>query len=103
MTLPSRFKLNNKRKQRKMNTFDRQVAYWAHMLDESEHKDSKKAVVPESKKEVILERKMTREEYDDLQQKLRTGVVKFKFKKKDGTMRDAVGTLNPALMPSEED
>ena len=86
-----------------MNTFDRQVAYWAHMLDDTQHKESKKEVVSESKKEVILERKMTREEYDDLQQKLRTGVVKFKFKKKDGTTRDAVGTLNPALMPSEED
>ena len=73
------------------------------MLDDTQHKESKKEVVSESKKEVILERKMTREEYDDLQQKLRTGVVKFKFKKKDGTTRDAVGTLNPALMPSEED
>lgn len=46
---------------------------------------------------------MTREEYDDLQQKLSTGIVKFKFKKKDGTMRDAVGTLNPSLMPSEQE
>lgn len=56
-----------------MNSFDKQVAYWAHMLDSTEHKDSKstvideskKEVIDESKKEVITERKMTREEYDD--------------------------------------
>jgi hypothetical protein len=33
---------------------------------EAEHKENK-AAIAESKKEVILEKKMTREEYDDLQ------------------------------------
>lgn len=28
------------------------------------------------------------------------GIVKFYFKKVDGTMREAYGTLNPALMPA---
>ena len=64
------------------------------MLDESCGKSSQN---------VICERKMSREELDDFYQKLRTGKVKFSFKKKDGTMRNAVGTLNPALMPSEEE
>ena len=48
-----------------INSFERQVDFWTHMLDSTEHKDSKSAVIAESKKEVIIENKMTREEYDD--------------------------------------
>lgn len=33
--------------------------------------------------------------------KLYKGVVKFKYQKLDGTIREAIGTLNPSLVGSE--
>lgn len=37
-----------------------------------------------------------------LQEKMMEQAVKFQFKKKDGTIRDAVGTLNLDLMVQED-
>ena len=37
-----------------------------------------------------------------LQSKMQEQAVKFQFKKKDGTIRDAVGTLKRALMKQED-
>ena len=80
---------NNKKYTKKQIT--EAIAYW------------KKQLANINKPYVILERKMTRTELDDFYQKLETGTVKFSFKKKDGTMRDAVGTLDLSLMPSMQE
>ena len=69
---------------------DKQIYFWTHMLDECFYSESSQ----------INEAKMSRSELDDFYDKLRTGIVTFNFIKKDGTSRKAVGTLNPALMPS---
>lgn len=37
-----------------------------------------------------------------LQSKMREQAVKFQFKKKDGSIRDAIGTLKRALMKQED-
>lgn len=37
-----------------------------------------------------------------LQSKMQEQAVKFQFKKKDGTIRDAIGTLKRALMKQED-
>ena len=47
----------------------------------------------------------TQEELDNelskLRAKMRDGEVQFKFKKKDGSVRTAIGTLNKKLIPKE--
>ena len=42
---------------------------------------------------------MTTDEIRDFKRQLFAGEVKFKFKKKDGTMREARGTTCPDLLP----
>ena len=39
---------------------------------------------------------------EDLRNLLREGTVNFEYEKKDGAMRTAQGTLNPAQIPSEQ-
>jgi hypothetical protein len=46
---------------------------------------------------------MTRQELDNFYNALNLGEVEFDFIKKDGTKRHARGTLNPKLMPSENE
>lgn len=45
-----------------------------------------------------LDEDMTAQEKEEFKKKLRAGEVKFKFIKKDGTERIALGTMNPDLM-----
>ena len=79
----------------KMNYTTKQIAeaieYWQSYLDESN--DS----------QMVFERKMSRQELDDFYKKLQDDIVEFKYTKKDGTKRNAQGTLKKELMPSEQD
>ena len=67
------------------------IEYWQSYLDESN--DS----------QMVFERKMSRQELDDFYKKLQDDIVEFKYTKKDGTKRNAQGTLKKELMPSEQD
>jgi len=85
------------------NTFEEQVGYWAHMLDES-FRDEKQ----------LNERRMVGpagaakglnggvDEIADFRQKLEDGVVEFEFTKADGTKRHAVGTTSEQIVPTSE-
>lgn len=79
----------------KMNYTTKQIVeaieYWQSYLDESN--DS----------QMVFERKMSRQELDDFYKKLQDDIVEFKYTKKDGTKRNAQGTLKKELMPSEKD
>lgn len=81
------------------------IKHWKKLLEACEAEEIKKNPLLSEKfieeVEEIDEAKMTREQYDELQQKLQTGIVKFKFIKKDRSERIAIGTLNPSLMPDE--
>jgi len=48
----------------------------------------------------LHEAKMTRQQADEFNYHINRGRVLFKFLKKDGTLRYAIGTLNPSLMPT---
>lgn len=50
-------------------------------------------------KNVVNEVKMTSDEIADFKNKLFAGEVRFKFTKKDGTLREARGTTSPNLLP----
>jgi len=39
--------------------------------------------------------------FEDFRDKLRTGTFRFSYFKKDGDIREAVGTLDPSLIPDE--
>ena len=39
--------------------------------------------------------------FEDFRDKLRTGIFRFSYFKKDGSIREAYGTLNPDLIPTE--
>ena len=85
------------------NTFEEQVGYWAHMLDES-FRDEKQ----------LNERRMVGpagaakglnggvDEIADFRQKLEDGVVEFEFTKADGTKRHAVGATSEQIVPTSE-
>ena len=45
-----------------------------------------------------LDESMDNTEKEEFKKKLREGKVEFKYKKKDGTERKAVGTMDPKLM-----
>jgi len=49
-----------------------------------------------------LDESMSKDEKEEFKKKLRAGKVEFKYKKKDGTERKAVGTMDPALMDLPE-
>lgn len=49
-----------------------------------------------------LNESLNKNEKEEFQKKLREGKVEFKYKKKDGTERKAVGTMDPALMDLPE-
>ena len=40
--------------------------------------------------------------FEDLRDQFRTGSYRFSYFKKDGSIREAVGTLNPALIPEDK-
>ena len=40
--------------------------------------------------------------YEKLRDQLRTGPYRFSYVKKDGSIREAVGTLDPALIPEDK-
>lgn len=84
-----------------MNNFNYWLDYWTHMLDESMDKNS------------INEARMTAQQREQFDAQLRQGIVEFNYYKKEkgpdgrptGNLirRHARGTLNPALIPSEQE
>lgn len=84
-----------------MSIFEHDLNYWTHMLDESMGSYE------------VNESKMTLSQRESFDAQLRQGIVEFNYYKKekgpDGrptgnlVRRHARGTLNPALMPSEQE
>lgn len=70
------------------------------ILEAKEENDELK-IKADDEQQVNETHKMSRQELDDFIKKLETGVVHFEYKKKDGSMRVAIGTANPQLIPSE--
>lgn len=51
---------------------------------------------------IDIEESMSSDERKEFQDKLRSGKVKFKYKKVDGKERTAIGTMDPKLMDLPE-